>query len=101
MKRMMMTSVFCMLVSGWMALPARAHDMDMRNPAKMQQHVDDRMKKLTKELNLTSDQQASVRSAMQIKMEKMSAAEKDFDNSVRTVLNPEQMKKYDSMINKK
>ena len=80
-------------------LPVRANEMGDHgmSMADRQKHMDKHMERMTKDLNLTPDQQTSVRKAMETKMEKMDTAWKDYDRDVRAVLNPDQVKKYDEM----
>jgi periplasmic protein CpxP/Spy len=53
-----------------------------------------KMEKMTKELNLTAEQQSAIEAAQKEKMEKMKAAHDEYDAKVMGVLNDEQKKKY-------
>ncbi len=72
-----------------------------KNPQERQKHMNDKIEKMTKEFNLTPDQQSKVRAAMQNKMEKMESAEREFHNEVKGVLNADQMKKFDEKMEEK
>src|SRR5690348_1827288 len=78
-----------------------------------EQSADDRVKHLTKELNLTEDQQAKIKSVLEDEQKKMSSLKQDSSLSredrrtkfeeirkntsqqIRTILNEDQQKKYD------
>jgi periplasmic protein CpxP/Spy len=84
-----------------------------------EQSVDDRVKHLTKELNLTEDQQAKVKSALEDEQRKISSLKQDSSLSredrrtkfeeirkntsqqIRAILNEDQQKKYDELQSKR
>lgn len=68
-----------------------------KTPEEQQKHLNSKVEKLTKELNLTQDQQSTVRSALVSKMEKIQSAQADADRQIKATLNTEQAKKYDEM----
>ncbi len=94
---------------GWMGRHGRA---DTR------QSLDDQVKHLTKELNLSEDQQTKVKSILQDQQKQMSSLKQDSSLSpedrrakfeeikknasqqIRAVLNEEQQKKYDELQSK-
>lgn len=60
-----------------------------------QKHLNDKVEKMTKKLNLTADQQSTVRAAMESKMDKIEEIKLEADQKIRSTLNPEQAKKFD------
>jgi Spy/CpxP family protein refolding chaperone len=84
-----------------------------------EQSVDDRVKHLTKELNLTEDQQAKIKSVLEDEQKKMSSLKQDSSLSredrrtkfeeirkntsqqIRAILNEDQQKKYDELQSKR
>ncbi len=83
-----------------------------------EQSVDDRVKHLTKELNLTEDQQAKIKSILEDEQKRMSSLKQDSSLSredrhtkfeeikkstsqqIRVMLNEDQQKKYDELQSK-
>ena len=76
----------------------------------MEQRQQDRLAKMTKELGLTADQQSNISVLMTARNEKMKGAKKnkddmkaiftDYNTQVKAVLTPDQVKKYDKMMEK-
>jgi protein CpxP len=72
-----------------------------KTPQERQEHLDKKINKMTKDLNLTPDQQSTVRAAMEEKMSKMEAAEQDAKSKIQASLNADQSRKYDEMMKDK
>lgn len=90
-------------------MPVKAEEMKAHDPQKMEQkkaeRIEKRLDKLTKDLKLTTDQQAAVKAALESQSAKMAdvrkeAAEKskaiheETDTQINAVLNDEQKAKY-------
>jgi septal ring factor EnvC (AmiA/AmiB activator) len=76
--------------------------------AVQQKHANKELKRLTKKLSLTADQQTQVSAALKDKWEKMAAADKeasekqeaidkDADGKIEAALTPDQKARYDKM----
>lgn len=72
-----------------------------KSPEEMQEKMEDHLKKMTKDLNLTVEQQQTVRSALQEKTDAMKAAQDKAHEKIRAALTPEQAQKFDTMKAKK
>lgn len=58
------------------------------------------LKKMTKKLDLTAEQQDKVKKLMDEKMQKMEEIRKNFHDQLRAVLTEEQQKKWDAKMEK-
>lgn len=66
---------------------------DMKKDKKMAAHMD----KWHHKLGLSEDQAAKMEAAKQTKMEKIAAAEKEYMAALKTILNDEQLMKFEKM----
>src|ERR1041385_3540965 len=79
-----------------MPLPVHAHEHHDMSPAEREKHLD----KMAKDLNLTQDQKNQVRSIKEDKHRKIEDAEKEDNDKIRALLNPDQQAKFDKMTEK-
>ncbi len=73
------------------ALPARIHAEEMKER---------RLERMTKTLDLTSDQQAAVKAALEDQRVKMKALHEETEIKITSVLNDDQKKKYADLKDK-
>jgi hypothetical protein len=98
MKSLIKAGALSLTLAGGLGLTAlQAHDAIHKTPAEQAKVEAEHLTKLTKELNLSPDQQNTVRSAMDAKHQKMQQAMDEFDSTVRAALTPDQLPKFDKM----
>lgn len=96
MKKLLALSVMSVFLAGGLGTVS-AHMKKEMTAQERTDHINKKVEKMTKELNLTSDQQSSVRQAIETKMNRAEEAKKEMNDKIKSVLKAEQLQKYEKM----
>lgn len=95
MKRFVMAAVVAAMTGGGMTL--EANEKKAMSPQEQQQHITEKLDKLTNELTLTADQQTRIRGILETKMRRKQEIMTQAEQDIRAVLGPEQVEKFNAM----